>query len=299
MIAFDLNIKTVTLPENKGLFKFAFCFFFYLLALQLMPLNNVLAQNVFERQLNYADSLFARKDYFNAITEYKRLKYFDSTGKYHFISDFNIALSYKRGAKFNDAINYFDIALSEARSDQEEFKANIEIIKTLILTRKIKEALRKLTSLKKVYFGKKFKELEYWQGWAFMFGERWEQADSLFTEMGQKELSRICKNVLNERYSLTVAKIFSYLVPGAGQLYAGHPFSGLMSFAWNALWGYLTLKAFFAQRFFDGIVIGNLLWFRFYRGNLQNAQKFVLQENEKIYNDAYDFLQFKFKGKKL
>lgn len=284
---------------NKGFRATGLIIALYLFAFSQLQFNGLLAQEYLKRQKKFADSLFSKKDYFRAITEYKRLKFFDSNGSFNFVSDFKIALSYKGGAKFKEAANYFNLALAEANNDSEEFTANIELVKTLIIARRTTRALAKINSLKKIYYGNKRKELQYWQGWAFMFAEKWVKADSVFRIIGETKLDSVCKNVLNERYSLTVAKIFSYLMPGAGQLYAGHPWSGLMSFAWNALWGYLTLKAFFAERYFDGIVIGNLLWFRFYRGNLQNAERFARRENKKIYNNAYDYLQFKFKGKKL
>jgi len=298
-----MNIKSIqkftSVIKNKIQKLNRFYFAFYLLAIGASQNSVVNAQEYLQKQLNYADSLFTSKNYFDAITEYKRLKFFDRNKRFYFRSNFNIALCYKGGGKFKDAVNYFKLAIIEAPNDSEEFKANIELIKTLILSRNINEALKKINQLKPVYYGRRLKELNYWRGWAYMFAENWERADSIFNLIGASKLDSVCKNVLNERYSVTVAKIFSYFMPGAGQLYAGHGWSALASFAWNALWGYLTLKAFFAQRYFDGIVIGNLLWFRFYRGNLQNAEKFVILENRKIYNKAYDFLQFKFKGNKL
>ena len=46
------------------------------------------------------------------------------------------------------------------------------------------------------------------------------------------------------------------------------------------------------------LVIGNFLWLRFYIGNLQNAEKFVEEENLKISNKALFRLQHEFEGMK-
>jgi 2-phospho-L-lactate transferase/gluconeogenesis factor (CofD/UPF0052 family) len=64
---------------------------------------------------------------------------------------------------------------------------------------------------------------------------------------------------------------------------------------WNALWGYLTVKSFVDD---DGLITGNLLWPRFYNGNLQNADKFVKEENLKITNNALYYLQTGYHGLK-
>ena len=89
-----------------------------------------------------------------------------------------------------------------------------------------------------------------------------------------------------------------HIIPGAGQFYTGHYFSGLLSLGWNALWGYLTVKAFIDERVFDGLIIGNFLWLRFYVGNIQNAEKFANEANIKIANKALSYLQDQYKGEK-
>jgi hypothetical protein len=64
------------------------------------------------------------------------------------------------------------------------------------------------------------------------------------------------------------------------------------------LWGYLTINAFNEDRIFDGVMIGTLLWWRFYSGNLQNAEKFATEKNLKKTNAALRYLQNNYIGKK-
>ncbi|MGB8320515.1 MAG: hypothetical protein WCE54_20455, partial [Ignavibacteriaceae bacterium] len=61
---------------------------------------------------------------------------------------------------------------------------------------------------------------------------------------------------------------------------------------------YITVNAFIENRAFDGIVVGELLWLRFYRGNVQNAGKFTEEKNKEISNKALEYLQLNYDGEK-
>ena len=105
-------------------------------------------------------------------------------------------------------------------------------------------------------------------------------------------------NIDEELYSVSFAKTISYIIPGAGQIYTGEYISGLLSLGWNVLWGYLTIRSFIDERIFDGIVIANFLWLRFYRGNFQNAEKFAEEKNLIISNKGLEYLQYEYSGRK-
>ena len=111
-------------------------------------------------------------------------------------------------------------------------------------------------------------------------------------------LQQLAQKTEDEKYSVPFVKALSYVFPGAGQLYTGNYLSGALSMAWNLFAGYLTIKAFVEDRIFDGFVTGNLLWLRFYNGNIQNAEKFAEQKNLKIANSALLYLQTQFHGTK-
>ncbi len=111
-------------------------------------------------------------------------------------------------------------------------------------------------------------------------------------------LSTFCNDIDDKRYSTVLATVFSVIIPGSGQIYTGHYLSGLLSLGWNVLWGYVTVNAFIDNRIFDGFAVANLLWLRFYNGNLQNAKKFAEENNLKISNRALYYLQYQYKGLK-
>jgi len=259
----------------------------------------IYAQDSFEEQFNYAKKLYEEENYFDAVTEFKRLLFFDGSNKYSFECNYLMGLSYKYGGKFSDALLHFSIADMSARTSEEDFDCRIEIVKINILRRTTYKALTLLDSLG---IGPNFKnksdEINYWRGWAYIFSDDWQKAALTFSEIkSSNQLAVLCDSIDNELYNPQLAKYLS-LVPGAGQFYTGEYVSGLISIGWNVLWGYLTINAFIEDRILDGVLIGSLLWWRFYSGNIQNAEKFAIEKNLEITNSALHYLQDKYNGRK-
>ncbi len=262
--------------------------------------STLFAQNSFDEQFNLANKLYSNENYFDTVTELKRLLFFNSNSEYIYSAYETIGKSYKQGAKFSDAIRYFTLAEINAQSVDEIYNSRIEIIRVNILRRTTDRAFKLLDSLEAdIRFNKNNNEINYWRGWAFIFANDWENAAATFAGIDSTDkLTVLAKEVNDDLYSVSFAKTISYIIPGAGQIYTGEYISGLLSLGWNVLWGYLTIKSFIDERIFDGIVIANFLWLRFYRGNLQNAEKFAMEKNLIISNKAMNYLQFEFNGLK-
>lgn len=260
----------------------------------------VYAQNTTETQFNHAQELFVSGKYFDAITEFKRLLFFDKTGNYNYSANSLIGKSYKQGAKFSDAIRYFTLAEINASSIEEYYNSSIDIIRVNILRRSTNRALKLLDSLQAdKRFSKKIDDINYWRGWAYIFADDWKNAANTFADIDSAhELKQFANKIDDESYSVSFAKTISYIIPGAGQIYTGEYISGLLSLGWNVLWGYLTIKVFIDERIFDGIIIANFLWLRFYRGNIQNAEKFAEEKNLIISNEGLRYLQYEYSGRK-
>lgn len=271
-----------------------FGIFFFVLPLLLN------AQNLLSIQNDYADNLFKTKQYFDSITEYKRLLFFDTNNEYAYNANLKIGKAYKAGAKLDEAIKYFVIAELNATAPKQKLDAKIEIIKTNILRRTTDRALQLLDELendKSVTIEKD--SLNYWRGWAYIFSDDWKKAGVYFSKINSyNELKLLCNKVENEKVSVTFAKVISYILPGAGQIYAGHLTSGLLSIGYNVLFGYLTINSFASDRIFDGAAVGLLLWLRFYRGNIQNAESFAIEKNIETSNTALRYLQNNYQGSK-
>jgi hypothetical protein len=266
----------------------------------ILFISNVFAQSTLQQQFNLANELFTKEKYFDAITELNRLQFFDKENLYAFQSNLLIGKSYKAGVKFDDAIKYFVLAEMKATNDEDYFTSKVLAARTNILRRTTKQSEKILIELlNDPKFISKEKEIKYWIGWNYIFSDEWEKAYEIFSEGNiDTTLADFCKSIDEEMYNKDFAKYSSYLFPGMGQFYTGEYVSGVLSLGWNVLFGYLTINAFAEDRIFDGIVVGNFLWLRFYSGNIQNAEKFAVQNNLLISNKALDYLQFHFQGKK-
>ena len=274
---------------------------FYLIILILSTLAaRIAAQDVSFKQYDFAKQLYTDEKYYEAVTELKRLLYFDKSETYNYKANVLIGESYKQGGKFSDAVKHFTLAEINATSSDELYYSRIENVRVNILRRTTDRALDLLNSLEDDNrFSLKKDELNYWRGWAYIFADEWENAAFSFGKIdNQHELKLLAEKVEDEKYSVNFAKISSMIIPGAGQFYTGEYVSGLLSLGWNVLWGYLTIKSFVDDRIFDGIMVGSLLWLRFYNGNIYNAEKFAEEKNLIISNKALLFLQHGYEGEK-
>lgn len=279
---------------NKYLEKILFSLIYILLS------NCTPAQNVLQNQFEYACNLFNEEKYYDAITEFKRLQLFDLLNQYTFVSNKLIGMSYKQGGKFNEATNYLSKAELNSPNDDSLFIVRIEIIKTNLLRRTIYRAFDLLNELNEdVRFSAKKDQITYWKGWAYIFNDDWQKASEEFGKLDYaRELIQLCENVSDAQYSPTLAKVLSYILPGAGQFYTGNYISGILSFGWVALWTYISAQAFLADRIFDGLMVADFLAFRFYNGNLQNAEKFAAEHNQEVSNWMLNYLQNNYRGQK-
>jgi len=270
-----------------------------LLILFICP-HSFFAQDYLKNQFEYAKNLFVNENYFDAITEFKRLKFFDASGSFSSVSDEYIARCYKEGAWFNEAIRYFTLAEINSQNSGDIFRLKIEIIRLNILRRTTGNAFRLLNELEKdERWTDRKDEICYWRGWAFIFSDDWENGAAEFSKISpDHELKILCNETEEKRYSVAFAKTASVILPGAGQFYTGNFLSGLISLGWNALWGYIAVDSFIENRIFDGLAVANFLWFRFYRGNIQNAEKFAIEKNIQIANESLKYLQKVYSGPK-
>ena len=272
----------------------------FFLVYTLISFCNLSAQDRLTRQLEYANNLYESDLYFDAVTEYKRLVFFDRFGEHTGYANYKIGMCYKYGGKYDIAITFLKKAELASRNVEDIYDAKIQIIRCNILRRSIDTALILLDDLEKdTRFTTRKDDIIYWRGWAYMLADNWPLAAETFLKLGYDHpLRKLSNQVENAKYSVTFAKVISYILPGSGQFYSGHYLSGLMSLGWNVWMGYLTINSFLEDRAFDGLVIGNLLWLRFYRGNAENAEKFAVSENIEIANEAYQFLKNDFMGDK-
>jgi len=158
-------------------------------------LTSVFAQSTLEQQFKFANQLFTHEKYFDAITELKRLQFFDIDNKFSFQSNYLIGKSYKAGAKFDEAVNYFTRAEMNSENDDDYFTSKIFNARTNILRRTTKQAEKILNELlNDPRFISKEKEINYWIGWNYIFSDEWEKAFEVFNENRlDTTLAELCK----------------------------------------------------------------------------------------------------------
>lgn len=256
------------------------------------------AQDNLSRQFDYANNLFASGLFYDSITEYKRLMFFDREEVYNYKANINIALAYKAGGKLDEAVKFFSIAEINAKTEDELYEAKMQIVRTNILRKTHQRASELLDEIEKNFLNRdKSDEINYWRGWNFMLADDWANAAKYFGKIDyQHPLKILSDGVERDKYSVTFAKVISYILPGSGQFYTGNYLSGLMSLGWNVLLGYFTINAFVEDRVFDGLVVGNLLWLRFYRGSIENAENSARQKNIEAANKTLKYLETNFEG---
>jgi tetratricopeptide (TPR) repeat protein len=272
--------------------------FLFLLFVPLI-FNSLFSQNYLDKQDEFANLLYGRKEYYDAITEYKRLLFFDKENNYLYSANLMIGSCYKNGAKLDDAIKYFSLANANSVGDEEYYNSKIEIVRCNILRRTTDQAVLMLNELSKdIRFQNKKADIDYWRGWAYIFSDDWKRAAMEFNKINPDHpLKKLCEQTEGELYSVEFAKIISFIIPGAGQVYTGNYLSGLMSLAWNGALVYLSVNSFLEERAFDGLITTGL-FFRFHRGNIQNAEKYALAKNVEISNKMLKYLQENYKGEK-
>ena len=79
---------------------------------------NLFSQNTLEQQFDFAKKILNQEKYYDAITELKRLQFFDKQNVFSFQSNILIGKSYKAGAKFDEAVKYLTLAEINAKSDE-------------------------------------------------------------------------------------------------------------------------------------------------------------------------------------
>jgi TM2 domain-containing membrane protein YozV len=255
---------------------------------------------VLEKQFAFAKDLQSQGQLFDAVTEYERLLCFDTLHQYGFDANKNIAACYRRGAKYKEAVTYAGASLKYAKNRDDIHETKIELVKLHLLNRTFSSASNILSSMEKDTADKSGEqEIHYWRGWICMFSNEWEKAADEFAFVDSAQsLRQFCMQTEKKQYPVTTLKILSAVIPGSGQMITGHVWNGLLSLGWNALWGYLTVEAAVADRVGDALLIGDLLWLRFYTGNIENAGKFADEKNAQLFQDALRYLQDEFIGAK-
>ena len=181
----------------------------------LSPADSISKDDI-SNQLKFALKLYDSENYYDAVTELKRLLFFDNTRTYEFEANRLIGECYKKAGKYTEAIYYYKAAEKYVRDKSELKQIKIDVIKTNILRRSFDRAFELINEFEKdTMLGSKKNEADYWRGWNCIFNDEWEKAAAYFEKAAKDHpLKSICEKVENEKYSVTFAKLLSVFLPG-------------------------------------------------------------------------------------
>jgi TM2 domain-containing membrane protein YozV len=234
----------------------------------------------------FADDLFGEGDYFRAIGEYKRLCFFavDAESALHF--QFRIGECWQRLRDYGTAKEYYDrILLQSGVSGELEKKAAIGSAVCLLNMGDMDYARIILQDLRAG--GYEHDSLNFLIGVSYLKDGAWDEAEHEFAKIRARDLRKRADEFLNDISpdnfkSPRTALLLSSFIPGAGQIYAGRPFKGIISFSLNLSLGYLTYKAYAEDRKLDGFLIIYFGLQRFYFGNLRQARQYTAEYNQRV-----------------
>lgn len=114
---------------------------------------------------------------------------------------------------------------------------------------------------------------------------RFEEYYLKFCEIGAcLSLDQSSRNPKSEK----VARNMSIVLPGSGQAYGRDYKSGIGALLITGLGAYLTGKAVVEERYIDSGIISTMLFYRYYKGNIDAAKASVVRYNDSIQNNLLD-----------
>ncbi|MBC8460644.1 MAG: hypothetical protein H8D67_21885, partial [Deltaproteobacteria bacterium] len=197
-----------------------------------------------DEALRLADHLFDLQNYDESVTEYKRFIFFNPEDKRVGDAFYKIGLAYRAERNWAEAIDALRMSIQKADSDKAKDERRIELGITLIASGNYNLAQLELLTVSEVsqYDSMRRKAL-YFQGVTDLYMFNWEDAQKRFnlfySTFERQQRLDIDSLLVEARHlpskSVRIAKILSTILPGAGQIYAGHWKNGLNALALNSL----------------------------------------------------------------
>ncbi len=233
--------------------------------------------------LNFADSLYLNRNFFDAATEYERFLY-------NYPSDFNVdyvyyklGLSYLKNNESDKGENVIRRVIESSNSYSR--KAQLALTKDFIQNSKFTQARLEIQEL--LIFTSdtiETKELNRILGWIDLEENELKKAEYHFSIANDSEMIKVTQSFdLLPRKNPFIAILLSSIIPGTGEIYCGHYWTGFASFLVNAASVAGIVLSVKKENYVDAALILSIFFNRFYLGSRQNAYDFATEYNEKLY----------------
>ncbi len=271
------------------------------LLISLFTATTSYSQN-WQQTLKFAELALEREDYQTALLTFQRLAFFSKGQENKAYINFQIARCYHLQGKFKWAARYYDQCFYLAEDSLAQ-QALVGKIGLLLSQSMFKEALAEIYALEYSAVFKDTQRLAFLEGLAHFGNLEYEKAHDAFSKALPAD-DTLSKNQLrslllqDKRLSQPnpqIARTISFILPGAGQLYAGDLKNGLNSMALNAALVALAVNVATTYSLLDAGLVVLPWWLRYYLGGAEKARLIAerkrLENRAALYHDVLDIFQ--------
>ncbi len=235
-------------------------------------------QNLFakEADLKYADHLFRERDYFRAVSEYKRYLFYQPDGALSARARFFVPLSYYHAGRPKEALDMFLVLRGQGMP--APWAGRTLLMASLCgLRAGMSDTPAELAGEYSAGNGELLPQARSLLFYSLLVGEKYDRAAG-DAAGGDAELIELAGDGKKMRRKSERRAVFLSLLPGAGQLYAGKPGDALTTFVLNGLTIAAVIHSFHRERAATGVVF-SILESGWYFGNLYTAANCARRTN--------------------
>lgn len=230
-----------------------------------------------EKSSTFADRLFKNRDYYRAITEYKRFSYFSNESGQKRRASFRIGESYRKSGRPEKGIPYLLGAARFNPPDALTDSCSFSLAKSWMELGQYEMARHILDSLQ----SEEDSTIMVLEAWSYFLEGDFQNARSSFLSAHASPLAELAvKGEELRTKSPRAASVMSAVLPGTGQIYAGAYRQGFISMALHGLMGYLLYRSIVDQRYFEAAATFYTGFSRFYVSNIASASRLAGEHNE-------------------
>ena len=228
------------------------------------------------------DHFFQQKNYYAAITEYKRTLFLDSSQDSSVII-YKMAETYYTWGKLEESGNILTTILDDSTNENLTVRPlallasiywdNYDYDALLILLDKLNSVLDEPAR----------SEIEYVRGWTYIYQTDWAEGIRVFESLNESARIPLI-NDLDKIYELPqksvfLATVLSSVIPGAGQLYAGNYENFIYAALFIGSIGSSMLWDMYQKAYFTAAVKYLFLFRRYSKGSIYRMQQKIDQQN--------------------
>lgn len=290
--------------------------FIIVLFLLIIPINSIFSNDLIifqqDNNFNYALNLYNNGDYYRSITELKRFIFFSDSKFKKELAEYYIGMDYLNGKDYNNAIQSFQKIYNNPLHSQFE-NASIRIADSYLY--KELNNLKPINSYYDIHYEEPTFSEEYYINYldqtkyqtkysdeatiklidvnilnlnkkrALYLLEHFTTTNKFYQEQ-KKQLELINNEIDNiHQKSSVLATIFSIIIPGSGQIYAGEIKRGFITLGINTLFSFSAYYSYVNYSKLLAIILG-YYELNFYIGNINNTQEAIYKYNE---NQKFNF----------